>query len=76
MLFRSGRFLNRYRDLDVVPVPNARTLGAPEQYVFPLSMGVRQGDEAMKQKLDTVIVDHQSELTAILTQYGVKLYTP
>ena len=56
--------------------PNARTLGAPEQYVFPISMGVRQGDEALKKRLDQVIADHQSELTAILTQYGVKLYTP
>jgi mxaJ protein len=71
-----GRFLNRYRDLDLVAVPNARTLGAPEQYVFPISMGVRQGDEALKKRLDQVILDHQSELTAILTQYGVKLYTP
>ena len=70
-----GRFLGRYRDLDVVAVPNARTLGAPEQYVFPISMGVRQGDEAMQKRLDQVILDHQSELTAILTQYGVKLYT-
>jgi mxaJ protein len=71
-----GRFLSRYRDLDVVAVPNARTLGAPEQYVFPISMGVRQGDEALKKRLDQVIAAHQSELTAILTQYGVKLYTP
>jgi len=71
-----GRFLNRYRDLDLVAVPNARTLGAPEQYVFPISMGVRQGDEALKKRLDQVILDRQSELTAILTQYGVKLYTP
>lgn len=71
-----GRFLNRYRDLDVVAVPNARTLGAPEQYVFPISMGVRQGDEAMKKRLDQVILDRQSELTGILTQHGVKLYAP
>jgi mxaJ protein len=71
-----GRFLSRYRDLDLVAVPNARTLGAPEQYVFPISMGVRQGDEALQKRLDQVIHDHQSELTAILTQYGVKLYTP
>ena len=71
-----GRFLTRYRDLDLVAVPNARTLGAPEQYVFPISMAVRQGDEALKKRLDQVILDHQSALTAILTQYGVKLYTP
>jgi mxaJ protein len=71
-----GRFLSRYRDVDLIAVPNARTLGAPEQYVFPISMAVRQGDEALKKRLDQVILDHQSALTAILTQYGVKLYTP
>jgi mxaJ protein len=71
-----GRFLTRHPGLEVVGVPNARTLGAPEQYVFPMSMAVRQGDEALKQRLDQVIAGHQSELTAILTQYGVRLYTP
>jgi len=71
-----GRFLRRYPDLELVGVPNSRTLGAPEQYVFPMSMGVRHGDEALKQRLDQVILDRQSELTAILTQDGVKLYTP
>jgi len=71
-----GRFLNRYPGLELVGVPNARTLGAPEQYVFPMSMGVRHGDEALKKQLDQVILSRQSELTAILTQHGVKLFTP
>jgi mxaJ protein len=71
-----GRFLSRYRGLEVVPVPNARTLGAPEQYMFPMSMGVRHGDEALRKRLDQVILDRQSELTTILTQHGVRLYTP
>ena len=71
-----GRFLGRYRDLDVVAVPNARTLGATEISVCPLSLGVRDGDDAVITRLDHVLADHQSELTAILTQYGVKLYTP
>jgi len=39
-------------------------------------MGVRMGDEALKQRLEKVIVDRESELSAILTQQGVKLYTP
>ena len=35
------------------------------------------GDEALKKRLDQVIARvSQSELTAILTQHGVKLYTP
>ena len=71
-----GRFFNRYSDLEVVGVPNTRALGSPEQYVFPISMGVREGDEAMKKQLDQVIVAHEAELNAILTRYGVKLYTP
>ncbi len=71
-----GAFLKRHPGLEIVAVPNSRTLGAPELYIFPMSMGVRQGDEALKQRLDKVIVDHQSEFTAILTQHGVKLYAP
>ena len=71
-----GRFLTRYPDLELVAVPNARTLGAPEQYVFPMSMGVREGDQALRQRLVQVITGHQTELTAILTRQGVKLYTP
>jgi mxaJ protein len=71
-----GRFLGKYPDLALVPVPNTRTLGAPEQYMFPMSMGVRHGDEALKQRLEQVIMARQSDLTAILTQYGVRLYEP
>jgi mxaJ protein len=71
-----GAFLQRHPDLEVAPVPNARTLGAPEQYAFPMSMGVHQGNEALKKRLDEVIARRQSELTAILNRHGVKLYTP
>jgi len=56
----------------VVPVPNQRTLGAPEQYTFPMSMGVREGDLAMKKRLDDLIEKHQAELTSILAQYGIR----
>ena len=68
--------LKQHPDLEVVAVPNERVLGSPEQYAFPMSMGVRQGDEALRKRLDAVIVSRQSELTSILTQHGVKLYTP
>jgi mxaJ protein len=70
-----GGFLREYPDLEVVPVPNGRTLGAPEQYSFPMSMGVREGDQALKKQLDDVIAQHQSELASILDESGVKLYT-
>ena len=71
-----GSFLRRHPDLEVVAIPNSRTLGSPEQYVFPMSMGVRHGDEALQKRLDQVILDRQTEFTTILTQHGVKLYTP
>jgi mxaJ protein len=71
-----GAFLRAAPNLEVVPVPNARTLGPPEQYAFPMSMGVRTGNDALKKRLDEVIANHQSELTAILTESGVMSYAP
>jgi len=64
-------FLREYPDLEVVTVPNDRAQGAPEQYSFPMSMGVRAGDDALKKRLDEVIEKHQAELTAVLTESGV-----
>jgi mxaJ protein len=64
-------FLKAYPDLEVVVVPNTRALGAPEQYSFPMSMGVREGNDALKKRLDEVIEQHQAELTSILTENGV-----
>ena len=66
-----GAFLRTYPDLEVVPIPNTRALGAPEQYSFPMSMGVREGNLALKKRLDDVIEKHQSELTSILRESGV-----
>ncbi len=71
-----GAFLRRYPGMEVVAIPNARTLGAPEQYSFPMSMAVRTGDAALKKRLDDVIEKYQSELSSVLSQSGVKLYTP
>lgn len=70
-----GAFLRNYPNLAVVPVPNARTLGAPERYLFPMSMAVRTGDQAMRNKLDSVIEKHQAELEGVLTRSGVQLFT-
>jgi mxaJ protein len=71
-----GAFLRDYPDLEVVAVPNSRALGPPEQFAFPMSMGVREGDQALKQRLDDVVQKHQAELTAILEENGVRLYRP
>jgi mxaJ protein len=67
-------FLPGYPDFATLTIPNQRTLGAPEQYSFPMSMGVRDGDVAMKQKLDALIEKNQVELTSILTASGVLLF--
>ena len=69
-------FLRDFPGLEVVVVPNERALGPPEQYTFPMSMGVREGDEALKKQLDEIIANHRAELTAILNDNGVRLYTP
>jgi mxaJ protein len=71
-----GYFLRSRPDLAVVPVPNSRSQGSPEQYVFPMSMATRPGDKALAAKLERVIVQHKAELNAILTEYGVRLYQP
>jgi len=71
-----GYFLRNNSDLEVVAVPNERALGSPEQYAFPMSMGVRAGNMALKERLDEVIRKHEAELAAILAESGVKLYTP
>ena len=71
-----GAFLRNYPNLDVVPIPNTRALGAPEQYSFPMSMAVRTNDPAMKNKLDGVIEKHQAELDSTLSRAGVRLFTP
>lgn len=65
-----GAFLKEHPDLEVTQVPNERVLGSPEQYTFPMSMGVRQGDESLRKRLDDVITSHQAELASILRSYG------
>jgi mxaJ protein len=71
-----GYFLRSRPDLTVVPVPNSRSQGSPEQYVFPMSMATRPGDKVLAAKLERVIAQHKAELNAILNQYGVRLYQP
>jgi mxaJ protein len=69
-----GAFLRDYPGFEVVTVPNTRALGPPEQYAFPMSMGVRAGDDALRKRLDDAIEKHQGELNSILTENGVMLF--
>jgi mxaJ protein len=69
-----GLYLRDYPDLRVSRVPNSRANGAPEQYLFSMSMAVRKRDADLKQRLDRVIADHKGALAAILQRYNVQLY--
>ncbi len=69
-----GAFLKDYPDLTTVTLPNSRATGSPEMYTFPMSMAVRQGDTALKQRLDRLIKAHDSELKAILQRHGVETH--
>jgi len=71
-----GAFLRTYPGLEVVAVPNERALGPPERFAFPMAMGVREGNEALRKRLDDVIEKQQAELTSILTEHGVILFAP
>ena len=71
-----GYYLQKRPDVAVVTVPNTRSLGSPEQYAFPMAMGVKKGNTALAAQLNSVISRNKPDLTAILTRYGVKLYKP
>jgi mxaJ protein len=71
-----GYYLRQRPEVAVVSVPNTRTLGSPEQYAFPMAMGVRKGNTALAAQLNAVIARGKPRLTAILTRYGVRLYKP
>lgn len=69
-----GFYLRSHPDLTVVTVPNTRSQGAPEQYSFPMAMGVRSDEGALRDRLNRVIAQHHSELDAILREYGVRFF--
>lgn len=69
-----GYYLQERPELAVVTVPNTRALGSPEQYAFPMAMGVKKGNTALANELNAVIARDKPNLTSILAHYNVKLY--
>ena len=56
--------------LDIAPVsPQIDLPFLP--FVFDISMGVRRGDTATKEKLDALIERHRDDIDRILNEYGV-----
>lgn len=57
-------------NLAVVPLVNET--GGP-QMAFPITMGVRHGDDDWKAQMDRLIAEHKSEIDGILRRFGVPL---
>jgi mxaJ protein len=45
----------------------------PLVFEYPIGMGVRRDDAALRDRLDAIIERRQAEITAILARYGVPL---
>ena len=58
--------------LRVVPITDTVDY-LPLLFQFSIGMGVRKGDEALKAKLDEVIVARRADIRALLESYGVPL---
>lgn len=69
-----GYYLRDHPDLTIVTIPNSRSMGAPEQYSFPMAMGLRSDEKVLRDQLNRVIAQHHSELEAVLREYGVKFF--
>jgi mxaJ protein len=69
---RVGYFAKRQPvELEVVPLSTPR--GASEPFEFPISLGVREDDEALRDKLDKILERNRAEIHDLLKKYGVPL---
>jgi mxaJ protein len=58
--------------LTVTPIRDYERF-APQQFQFAIAMGVRKGDDALRDRLNEFIDEHRSEITSLLRSYGVPL---
>jgi mxaJ protein len=58
--------------LTVTPIRDYERF-APQQFRFAIAMGVRKGDDALRDRLNEFIDEHRSEITSLLRSYGVPL---
>jgi mxaJ protein len=67
----AGFFMPRTK-VKLVAVPVSPAIDLPYlPFVFDMSVGVRRGDEALKEKLEAVLDARRSEIATILRDYGV-----
>lgn len=67
----SGYFARNAQGVPVVAVPLASTPGM--RFDFEIAMAVRHGDKAFLQRIDQLIAANETQIRAILEQYGVPL---
>lgn len=66
----AGFFVKKYPALQLTPVsPEVDPPALP--LTFAIAMGVRKGNTALRDELESVIRKHQGEINAILDRYGV-----
>jgi mxaJ protein len=58
--------------LTVTPIAAGERF-APQQFQFEIAMGVRKGDHALRDRLNDFIAQSDSEIAALLADYGVPL---
>jgi hypothetical protein len=65
-------FFAKKEHLPLTLVPVAPQIDLPYlPFVFDISMGVRRGDDAFKERLETIIENRRGEIEKILDDYGV-----
>jgi quinoprotein dehydrogenase-associated probable ABC transporter substrate-binding protein len=71
-------FFVKKEHLPLKLVPVAPQIDLPYlPFVYDISMGVRRGDEAFKERLESIIESRRAEIDGILDSYGVpRLNTP
>ena len=67
----AGYFAQKYgKTLELVPVtPQMDPPGVP--FTFAISMGVKKGNEILRDQIDAALERHESEIRKILKSYGV-----
>ena len=67
----AGFFVKSER-LPLAVVPVAPQIDLPYlPFVYDISMGVRRGDDAFKERLETILAQRRAEIEKILDEYGV-----
>lgn len=72
----AGYFARAHKELEIFPVePEVDPPGLP--FTFAISMGVRKGNEVLRNQLNKILAEHEREIKTILDGFGVpQLPTP